>query len=169
MYYRIETKRIALPKIDSVTLAAYILAKLGPTNHLKIHKLIYYIEAYHLAYFDQSLIDDNFKAWVHGPVVLKVWHKFKDKANVYDGLILKKEFVKPVINEVKKKLTKEQITFINDVLQEFGKRTPFDLESLTHNEKPWIVARRGIPPDAPSTNIISKELMKKYYRKKLFA
>ena len=34
----------------------------------KLQKLLYYVEAWNLVY-KSSLIDDDFEAWVHGPVV----------------------------------------------------------------------------------------------------
>jgi uncharacterized phage-associated protein len=168
MLKRIRLIKRKLKKVDSLELAAYILAKLGSMNHLKIHKLIYYIEAYHLAYFNQSIINDNFKAWVHGPVVVKVWHELKEKANIYDGVIIKDQFIKSIIKNIKSLLTYEQLEFINEILSEFNKRSPYELECLTHSETPWIEARVGLAPNMPSSNIISKDLMKKYYKRKLF-
>ena len=53
-------------KIDSVILAEYILFKCGKMSHLKLQKLLYYVQAFHLAYFDSPLVDDEFEAWLHG-------------------------------------------------------------------------------------------------------
>jgi len=169
MKQEIRIKKSQMKTIDSLRLAMYILAKFGSMNHLKIHKLIYYIEAYHLAYFGVSIIDDEFEAWVHGPVVTKLWHKFKDKANVYDGLVIRQKYKIPIIKELKEGLNRNQYEFINAVLTEFNKRTPYQLECLTHSEWPWVQARKGIKPHRPSSNKISKGIMKSYYKKKLFS
>ena len=40
---------------------------------------------------------------------------------------------------------------------------PYELRSQTHQEKPWIEARHGLPPKAYCTNIITKESMAEYY------
>ena len=154
--------------VDSIHLAYYILAKLGGMTHLKLQKLIYYVESYHLAYFDQSIIEDNFQAWVHGPVTTKVWVLIKDKANVYDGISLKPEAKPKAIKTIKDKLTEDQYSLVSDILQEFGKKNDYHLECLTHEEKPWIEARRGIPSDQPSKNVISKKTMTRYYKDKLY-
>jgi len=53
---------------------------------------------------------------------------------------------------------------LNEIVSIFGVETASSLESMTHSEKPWIEARRGLSPTAPSTNVISKETMKKFYR-----
>lgn len=155
--------------IDSMDLASYILAKLGPMTHLKLQKLVYYCEAYHLAYFEQSLIKDPFQAWVHGPVSVKLWVALKDKANIYDGLKVKADATPGIVKKTKETLSKDQFEMINDLLKEFGKKTSYELECLTHEEEPWIEARKGTPPNEKSKAVLSKKTMEKYYKKKMFA
>lgn len=162
-------KKQSLPRIDSKKLSYYILAKHGPMEHLKLHKLIFYVEAYHLAYFETSLIDDNFQAWVHGPVVLPVWLNIKSLANVYDSIQLKTEVKKESIEYLKENVTGSQFEIINDILDEFGSKSAYELECLTHEEEPWKNARKGLPPDNPSKNIISKKEMMEYYKTKLYS
>lgn len=40
--------------IDSIILSDYILKHYGPMSHLKLQKLLFYCDAYHLAYFDKE-------------------------------------------------------------------------------------------------------------------
>ncbi|MDR1722691.1 MAG: DUF4065 domain-containing protein [Tannerella sp.] len=72
-----------LGKIDSLVLANYILETVGKMSHLKLQKLLYLVQGYHLAYFGKPLIDDKFEAWVHGPVSRKVFGSLKDKSLLY--------------------------------------------------------------------------------------
>lgn len=155
------------PQIFSVDLASYILAALGPMSHLKLQKLLYYSEAWHLALYGQSLIGDDFKAWVHGPVCLEVWHAAK-KLSVLNGEIRIKASGKVKAKErLEKTLNKDQKRLIDDVLEEYGGKSAHYLECLTHSELPWIEARAGIPDDQPSTNKIKKSTMRDFYRSKL--
>lgn len=55
-----------LQKIQPIMLADYILKHYGPMSHLKLQKLLFYCDAYSIAYFDQPLIDEPFEAWVPG-------------------------------------------------------------------------------------------------------
>ncbi len=57
-----------IAKVDSLLLSEFILFKYGPMSHLKLQKLLFYAQALHLAYFDEPIIEDDFEAWVHGPV-----------------------------------------------------------------------------------------------------
>jgi uncharacterized phage-associated protein len=49
-----------LGKVNAQMIADYILQKYGPMSHLKLQKLLYYCESYHLAYFDDNLILEEF-------------------------------------------------------------------------------------------------------------
>lgn len=153
-------------KIDSELLAKYILAKLGPTNHLKLQKILYYMEAWHLAFFGKPIIDDEFEAWVHGPVSKKIWRIFKGKSVLYDDIEIGFD-KKDIIKEVKKLLSPEQLEVLDEVLQVYGKETAISLERYTHSEKPWRMARKGLTMSEASDNIISKKSMEKYYKKRL--
>ena len=154
-------------KVDSIALAEYISAKVGKANHLKLQKLVYYVEAYHLAYFEKSIIDDDFEAWLHGPVSRKLWDHLKPIANVYDNVRLKEDKTSEAIKAFKQSVIPEQVSFIDDVLKEFGKKDSYYLERLTHSELPWTEARKGCAPDEKCENIISKETMKRYYKQNI--
>ena len=71
--------------IDAIVLSNYILKHYGPMSHLKLQKLLYYCDAYSLAYFDNPLIEDDFEAWVHGPVCRRLIHYY-----IYTNIILLK-------------------------------------------------------------------------------
>ena len=157
-----------LPKIDAVKLAKYLLAHSGPMSHLKLQKLLYYVEAWHLAFFEQSIIDEDFKAWLHGPVCVPVWHACKDISILNGGIKIKNDAAKPkVMSAIEAQLTKDQKQLIGDVLSVYGGKTAYHLECLTHSEEPWIKARGNTPPDEASSARISKDVMRKFYQSRL--
>ena len=158
-----------LAKLDSIDLANYLLAKYGGMSHLKLQKLIYYTEAWHLAYFKESLIDDEFEAWMHGPVSQKVWHKFKDfEFPLHNILTVNAAEAPQIISETESKLITDQKELISDVLTEYSDKSAYYLECLTHAELPWQEARKGYNPDQKCSQKISKALMYDYYRKELY-
>ncbi len=159
---------MSLCKISSIDLSKYILSKTAEMPLLKLQKLLYYIEAYHLAYFGQSLIDDEFEAWLHGPVSRTVWATFKNGTNGFERVQLSTEEKESIIHTVEHSLSQEQVEFIEDVLHEFGDKTAYHLECLTYEEPPWSAARKGYDIADKCEETISKELMFSYYRKKLY-
>ncbi len=154
-------------KIDSELLTEYILAKYGKMSHLKLQKLLYYVQAFHLAYFESPLIDDDFEAWLHGPVSKKIFDKIKDFSVLYNDIDYKGE-VETVVGTLKHLLTTEQISLIDDVLIEYSSLTGTQLENLTHSEDPWINARKECSFGDACRVVIPKDIMAQYYKDQLY-
>jgi uncharacterized phage-associated protein len=152
-----------LQKIDSVVLSDYILKHYGPMSHLKLQKLLFYCDAYCLAYFDEELITDEFEAWVHGPVSRKVYNSLKDKSVLYSDLTYSAKEGEDVDAEFKK-LTQDQQDLISDILKDLSKWTGMELEVSTHKEKPWMEARKGYSEADKCNKLISKETTRLFYK-----
>jgi uncharacterized phage-associated protein len=56
-----------MAKVSDV--AEYILEKVGETTAMKLQKLVYYSQAWHLAWTEQPLFKDKIEAWCNGPVI----------------------------------------------------------------------------------------------------
>ena len=155
-----------LSQINVITLAEYILFKLGEMSHLKLQKLIYLIEGYHLAYFKgKDLINDEFQAWTHGPVCRTVFDILKDKSILYgDVRFVKKEGEEYPDKILAETLASEQYELLNEVLEMYRNESGITLESITHQQTPWINARGGLPYYAKCENIISKVDMQQYFQ-----
>lgn len=134
-------------------------------SHLKLQKLIYMIEGYHLAYFNgESLFDEDFQAWTHGPVCRAVFDILKDKAILYgDVRYVQNEGERVPTDILAESLSSEQISLINEVLDLYKDESGMTLESMTHNQKPWLEARGGLPYYAKCETVISKESMREYF------
>jgi uncharacterized phage-associated protein len=126
-------------------------------TNLKLQKLLYYAQAWYLALRDKPLFAEEFQAWVHGPALPSQYQRFK-----------KFEW-RPIVEEgiSKPKLKDEgSLAHLIEIVDVFGVETASALELMTHNEKPWQEARKGIPIDQISTAIISKESMRLFYQSK---
>jgi uncharacterized phage-associated protein len=129
-----------------------------PVSNLKLQKLLYYAQAWHLAIFDRPLFDERIEAWVHGPAVPPVYGDFKQWTWQPIGI----EIAAPDLGH-------EISDHLNEIMDVYGELSAYQLEKLTHSEDPWRNARGGIPPDGPSNAIIPHEEMKQYYRARLHA
>ncbi len=139
-----------------------------PLSPLKLQKILYYIQAWHLVFFNgHPLFDEQPEAWVNGPVYPSVYKRFKkewlsdnnlsvsysgDDAEKTMQMFLQKMLLEP-----------EQTEFLFAVLQKYGKCSAAQLVYLTHAESPWNDARNGLSPFDRSNNCISFESMKTYY------
>ena len=126
-------------------------------TNLKLQKLLYYTQAWYLAFNDDPLFDEDFEAWIRGPVMPSVWRKFKEFKH------------RPIVDvDVNDRAKGEHINaHITEIFRVYGSMSGFDLERLTHTEAPWKDARAGISHDKPSRTPISKDAMKRFYWAKL--
>lgn len=152
-------------KVPAQVLADYILKHYGPMSHLKVQKLLYYCEAYHLAYFEESLVPEEFEAWVHGPVCREVYNQLKENSLLYSDLGFDGSYNPDEV--IQSSLSSDQFQLVNDVLAELSTWTGLQLEAATHREKPWLEARTGYGPADRCENLVSKETMKHFYKAEL--
>ncbi len=127
-------------------------------SNLKLQKLVYYAQAWHLALFEKPIFEEDFEAWVHGPVIPELYRKYR----VFS--------FKPITVKVEKPMLSKKT---NEYLDEFCKSyfgiDAFELELMTHKDSPWIEARKGLKPEQNGDRVISKDSMRDYYGKKLKA
>lgn len=121
----------------------------------KLQKLCYYAKAWSLVLLDDVSFDFSFQAWVHGPVNTNLWDMFKR----YGYLDIESDALKSVAQKIDSKVEK----FLERVWDTYGEYTGFQLEALTHTEKPWINARSGYSDLEISREIIKNDDMRSYY------
>src|ERR1017187_8862366 len=45
-------------------------------TNLKLQKLLYYAQAWHLVLHEEAIFDESIEAWVHGPVVPEIFRMY---------------------------------------------------------------------------------------------
>lgn len=122
-------------------------------THLKLQKLVYYAQAWSLALTGQPLFEEDLQAWAHGPVAPSVYRAFAGEGwNALPAPVREVEFAE------------EQAALLEEIAEVYGTFQAKQLENMTHSEAPWLTARGGLPPEAPSRSVISKESMRDYYK-----
>ena len=130
-----------------------------PITNKRLQKLLYYIQAWHLAINKKPLFDDKIEAWIHGPAIRSIYE-------IYKG------FVASPINKIPDgeeviKLEKKTRDFIDRILNAYSKYDTATLEYMTHAEEPWQYARKGLEVNESSNNEITQESMLNYYSARL--
>jgi uncharacterized phage-associated protein len=141
------------------TIADYFIYVANDTgsfiSNLKLQKLVYYAQAWHLGIYDTPLFDEDFEAWVHGPVIPALFYQYKEFS------------WKPILKEVQKPdFSPELNEFLEEITEEYFICDGFELELMTTRENPWIYARKGLARDEPSHAIITKDSMRHYYKER---
>lgn len=151
-------------------------------SNLKLQKLVYYAQAWHLAITGEPLFADRIEAWPHGPVAPSLYGKYKvfgwepirpvASPQVFNRLLVAggkewKGAPLPRPDTPLPDIDAQTQEILDDVWDTYGQFTAKRLEELTHSEDPWIDAREGCGPGDPSNAIISDDAMRAYYVPKL--
>lgn len=145
----------------------YVNRKGDTVSHKKLQKLLYYVEAWHLVNFGTSIVDEDFQAWIHGPVIPELYHQLKDFG--FNNLeVINDDEEKTIEQEIeaiiiRNNVIPESLELISSVLDKYASLSSLQLELLSHSEKPWLEARGNCAPHERCTNIISKETMLSFY------
>jgi uncharacterized phage-associated protein len=116
-------------------------------SNLKLQKLVYYAQGFHLAVFDEPLFAESIEAWTHGPVVPAMYHVFKGFG------------ASPVkMNEEldQRKYSPQLRELLDEVYSVYGQFSAVRLRNITHEEPPW--------QQTPQGGTISHALMKEYFK-----
>lgn len=117
-------------------------------TNLKLQKLLYYMQGFHLAMFDKPLFDNEIEAWMYGPVVPAVYENYSPQGK---NLLYNEEGYTPI------QLQDEEEDLFNQVYEAYGQFSAVKLMNMTHDETPWKSVEIG------KGNIISHKLLKDYF------
>lgn len=132
----------------------------GSISPKKLQKLVYYAYAWTLTLLNDTadnltnrLFDDGqFEAWVHGPVIPRLYHEYREYG------------FNPILQcPQKPNFTKDIEDILEQVWKVYGKYDAYQLESMTHQESPWENARKGLDPLDSGRTVISDKDMFNYY------
>lgn len=133
-------------------IADYMLKEHGSMTAMKLHKLLYYCQAWSLVWDARPIFPEPIQAWINGPVIPAIYPKHTDQF-----LIAYWPWGKAF------RVTSEAKDTITAVVHHYGDRDSQYLSDLTHQEDPWIFARKGLPPKERGESVISLASMEEYY------
>ncbi len=137
-----------------LNVAAYIVNKCGEITTMKLQKLVYYCQAWSLAWDEEPLFDEDFQAWANGPVSPILFNLHKG------SFVVGSDFLEKHSNYT---FNKNEIETMDAVLADLKDKSPQWLSDLTHSERPWKEARKGYAPGELCNVVITKESMQDYY------
>lgn len=109
--------------------ADYMIAhsiELGhPVSLPRLHCLLYYAQAWHLAIHDERLFSGDIEASVRGPVVPSIQRNFEKSER----------------SSHQQRLNAHIVEHVECIVERYGAMTADQLRGLTQTEPPWIVAR----------------------------
>ena len=138
--------------VSVLDVAQYILNKQGQMSATKLQKLVYYAQAWSLVWDEEPLFSEKVRAWAGGPVVRELYDVHAGKFKVHR-----------IKGGRSGRLNEDQRETIDVVLDYYGKKPGQWLSDLTHLERPWRAARKGLRDSEPGNKEITLASMAEYY------
>lgn len=114
-------------------------------TNLKLQKLLYYVQGFHLAIYGKPLFEEDILAWEHGPVVREVYGAFSQHG------------AEPIpVPEEGVTLEQYQKDLVVEIWKVYGQFSAWRLRDMTHNESPWQETGRN--------RVISHEILKNFFK-----
>lgn len=121
-------------------------------SHKKLQKMCYYAYCWNWVLNGERLFPEQFQAWVHGPVCPQLYKKYRGNGwkdlPMFTGDLIIPEEVENVLDEV---------------MYAYGHLNGNQLETLTHQEQPWLEAREGVGPLDASVTVLNDTTIRDYY------
>lgn len=160
IYFKLLKGGKQMDKKTVGAVANFFLSK-GSMSNKKLQKLVYYAYAWTLALLNEdknninyTLFNESIQAWVHGPVCPDLYNQYRNMG--WD------EIPKCTFRH-EQSFSEEELDIMNQVWDVYGRFTGNELESLTHQEEPWIEAREGLQPYEPGQKDLNMKTIFKYY------
>ncbi len=145
---------------DITDIARYFIGKDKYYTNKKIQKLVYYVYCWYIVKnnsnkdnITKKIFEERPEAWVHGPVFYSLYNTMTYRKSDFNN------------NYNYKQLDDDIKHFLDIIYNVYGRYTGLQLEELTHNEDPWIYARRNLSVDEKSHEKIDDKIIYEYYSK----
>ncbi|WP_041794575.1 Panacea domain-containing protein [Streptobacillus moniliformis] len=112
-------------------------------DEIKLQKLIYFTQKESILYTGNLLFIEKMKAWRLGPVSIKVRNGYRNRS----------------VNKQNYNLKTFNKYIINNVIIKYGLYSSSKLINLTHKERAWKLARKGLLENERSVNNIDVNLI----------
>ena len=160
-----------MKKVDPINIVRYILFKYtydgDLITNLKMQKILYYVYVWFLVNFKKPCFDEKFQAWPNGPVLRSVYKELKG----FQSSPIETSFAnlqcEQDLAELKNLLGKDLVCLIDEVYEEYGRMSAFELVNLTHKELAWLNARKGLKVEEPSNNeLLDADILSQHGKEK---
>lgn len=133
-----------------VDVAAYVLSRGARSAH-DLQKLVYFAQAWSLAWDGRELFEDRIEAWPKGPVAPRLFREHRQ------------QFMVNAVPGDPAALTDQEKANIDAVLDFYGALGPVTLVEMTHQDQPWLEARGDLGEGARSQRPITHQAMRRFY------
>lgn len=134
-----------------------------PLTQLKLMKLTYIAQGWHLGIYGKPLIDENVHAWPHGPVFQDLYHATKKFGKFPVTEVPRSDREVNLEQNGRSKIQHGGLEIIAEVNATYRDKTAWQLREMTHKtDSPWDQTRI-IHGGVDTGPVIENNLIQKYY------
>ena len=136
-------------------IAAFIISQKHPLPTLRLHKLLYYCQAWSLVWDEKPLFEQSIYAWSGGPIIKELYEAHQGQYEMDLSDIPKLGNPNALSNDQKET--------VKTVLRDYGNQSAQWIRDLITMEKPWRDARKGLDDREGGGREITLASMAEYY------
>lgn len=145
--------------IKAKDVAQYLLSLSRPDcgdiiSNLKLQKLLYYCQGFHLALYGEPFFEESFEKWSHGPAIPELYREYDNKFG--SGAI---DYPQGIDISFFTLFNEQQKDLMAEIYTVFGQFSALKLEKEAHQERPW--------KEVDYNEIIPRALMMEYFKTQL--
>jgi len=144
---------MAVEKVSAHDLARYLAREQEGCSPWRLHKLLYYCQAWHLVWEEQPIFSQPIMAWANGPVLASIYPVHRGSFDAITSWPLGRIT----------KLSAGQRESADKIIEFYSKFGNWELQELVQHEKPWQDARQGVPQFERGNKRIKLESLYEYY------
>lgn len=134
----------------------------SPIDKMKLQKLLYFSQSHHLADFGQEIFEEEFEAWVRGPVVSEIYHSASYQSEVNPSNQEEGSYLISLTNDFDfADFDMETNEFLVSIWNTYSPFTGRELSLMTHDELPW--KWHFVDEEETHSRVIPKQVMQNYY------
>jgi uncharacterized phage-associated protein len=133
--------------VSAHDVARELRGRLPGIGVVKLHKLLYYVQGWHLATTGDPLFREPIQAWANGPVVADVWADEKHGRG----------------RPPERPLHGSAAMVLDYVVERYGGLSGRDLIQLTHREGPWLDVSESEDAAAVPSPTISGDALRRWF------
>jgi uncharacterized phage-associated protein len=136
-----------MPAVSAHDVARELRRRLPSAGIVKIQKLLYYCQGWHVTRNGDALFTEPVEAWVNGPVVAKHWADEKHERPQPE----------------RRALSDSQLATVEYVVERYGRYPGQTLIRMSHLEDPWRSVSESDSPDVSGTAEISLDALRAWF------
>lgn len=132
----------------SLDVLSYLKSSYSTWGRMHRQKILYYAQAWHLAWFGKPLFDDAITAFENGPVARKAW-----RADVNSTVV-------PIDA---KELSDQKRSVVDAIWDFYGAMNGTQLSILTHSEAPWKNNYESVDDSRKGKQVIPVQEIREFF------